>query len=170
MVLMEPIVAVSSPAPTLDWAEHDGVVTGGGALGSPPARGFRRHPLRVARDAAPSEKEKEFGHFLRSLEAPPIALPVNGAATIRRVWLQLRAGLGPTLPVPGADRPEEEPEVLLRFFWYHDRAFVEVEFLDGGGLRWFSRDNRSGAADGGDTPVPVLPRRLLDALGLLAGG
>lgn len=95
----------------------------------------------------------EWTAFLSQLEGP-VGLDPRHAQAVRRAWNDLRAALGPKLPLP---RAEGGDGGQLKFAWSGEKFYAGLEIHADDTHEWFYRDRHLDRADGTRGPARGAP-------------
>ena len=125
-------------------------------------------PVRSDLSFQPFIEPDEWSTLLRNLEAHPVGLPAEQARAVRQAWTDLRAAIGPSLPLPRVQGGEEGE---LKFAWSSDRFYAELEIHEDTSHEWFFRDRERDVHNGSAGPEPgAVPGQFLSLLGAVSPG
>lgn len=110
----------------------------------------------------------EWSEFLHGLEGGSVGLSSHHAERVREVWRELRAAIGPRLPLPQATSRDDGQ---IAFAWSRPEIYAEIEIHPDRTYEWFARDRTRDRHDGSSEPqVGALDERLLKLLAKVRKG
>ncbi len=103
-----------------------------------------------------------FQRYMAALETAPVCLSPPHSQAVQQRWIELRASLGPSLPLPSVG-PTADGD--LQFAWSRKDRYVDIDIHPDGTFEWFATNRETGEHQGSeDENLTALPDTLLDWL------